>query len=218
MGPQTSQKITPEVLLTAYASGVFPMSESRDTPEIFWVDPEARGILPLDGFHMSHSLARAIRRGNYTVRIDGDFAAVVTACAARPETWINGEIFDLYAELHRLGCAHSLEVFAGSELIGGAYGVALASAFFGESMFSHQTNGSKIALACLVARLRSSGFTLLDTQFLTPHLASLGAIEISRTDYQQRLANALETTADFNAHPPLDDSAAGILHLNTQTS
>lgn len=211
------QTITPEVLLQAYASGVFPMAESADNPVIFWVQPQFRGIFPLDGFHISRSLRRRMRNADYSVSVDTCFADVVRACADRSETWINAKIFDLYMELHRMGYAHSVEVFRQGRLIGGVYGVALGRAFFGESMFSRETDGSKIALANLVARLRTGGFTLFDTQFLTPHLESLGAIEIPQADYLKRLRVALEKSANFlelNADTPQEE----VVHLVTQTS
>ena len=193
--------ITPELLLHAYAMGVFPMAESANDPSIHWVDPRRRGVFPLDGFHISRSLRRALLRADYQVAVDRDFAGVVRACAARPETWINDAIFDLYLALHRQGHAHSLEVRDHQgQLIGGVYGVVLGAAFFGESMFSTRTDASKIALAWLIHRLRAGGFTLFDTQFLTPHLASLGAVEITRADYHRRLAAALGTPARFD--PP----------------
>lgn len=173
------------------------MAQSRLDPDIHWVDPRRRGIFPLDRFHISRSLARAIRRNRYEIRVNTDFLGVVAGCAAREETWINPQIFDLYKNLHDLGCAHSLEVWHGPKLVGGVYGVTLGAAFFGESMFSHERDASKIALAWLVHRLSFGGFTLFDTQFLTPHLASLGAIEISRGDYHKRLQNALARKATF---------------------
>ena len=201
--------ITPEVLLHAYASGVFPMADDATAEDIYWVDPNFRGIFPLDGFHISRSLARALRRDDYTVDINQDFAGVVRHCADRDTTWINAEIFDLYTQLHAMGFAHSLEVRRDGNLIGGVYGVAMKSAFFGESMFSTATNGSKIALAYLVNRLRAAGFTLFDTQFLTPHLASLGAIEIPKASYHKRLAAALAHPANFTA--PITPNAATLL-------
>ena len=174
------------------------MSEDADDPELFWVDPRKRGIFPLDGFHTSRSLSRRITQGDYECSINTQFSDVVRACADRDTTWINATIFDLYLELHELGFAHSFEVIRDQKLIGGVYGVALGSAFFGESMFSHATDGSKLALYHLIAHLNARGFTLFDTQFITPHLASLGAIEISRADYHHRLAKALETRCQFN--------------------
>ncbi|MGO4909345.1 leucyl/phenylalanyl-tRNA--protein transferase [Pseudorhodobacter sp. W20_MBD10_FR17] len=192
-----SDPITPELLLSAYAAGVFPMAESSTSSEMHWVDPSRRGIFDLDKFHISRSLSQRIARCNYTIKTDFDFAATVTACADRPETWINAEIFALYQALHKAGFAHSLEVWEGPDLVGGVYGVTLGSAFFGESMFSRRTDASKIALAWLVHRLKSGGFTLFDTQFITPHLASLGAIEISRDEYHVRLDAALHRSASF---------------------
>lgn len=189
--------LTPELLLRCYARGIFPMAEHRDDPEIFWVDPRRRGIMPLDGFHISRSLTRRIRRGDYQIKMDTDFSGVVDACADRIETWINPEIRALYIDLHRLKRAHSIEVWDNDVLVGGVYGIALGSAFFGESMFSRRTDASKIALAFLVDHLNRCGFTLFDTQFITEHLASLGAVEISRAQYHQRLSNALELKADF---------------------
>lgn len=209
-------ELTPELLLQAYAGGVFPMAESRDDPEVFWVDPDKRGVLPLDGFHISRSLRKAILKEDYQVTLDRDFAGVVRACADREETWINDTIFDLYRDLHRMGFAHSLEVWDGDSLIGGTYGVALAGAFFGESMFSRRTNGSKIALAYLVDHLREAGFILCDTQFLTEHLASLGGVEVSRKEYRQKLAKALQVPADFTQ--PSLPAASTLIQRSTQTS
>ncbi len=199
--------ITPELLLRAYATGIFPMAEGRDDPAIHWIDPRQRGILPLDGFHLSRSLARRIRRCGWTVTADRDFAGVLDGCADRPETWINAPIRALYLALFDTGFAHSLEIRDGAALVGGVYGVCLGTAFFGESMFSRRTDASKVALAWLVHRLRAGGFTLFDTQFLTPHLASLGGIEIPRADYRRRLAAALEGTARFD--PPGYSPSAG---------
>lgn len=189
------------MLLQAYASGIFPMAESRDDPDLFWVDPRRRGVLPLDGFHISRSLSRRIRRGGYEATLNRNFAGVVDACADRPETWINDEIRDLYLALHKGGHGHSLEIWSDHRLIGGVYGVTLGGAFFGESMFSRATDGSKLALAHLVTHLQRCGFVLFDTQFLTSHLASLGAIEISRASYRAQLAEALNVDADIRAHP-----------------
>ncbi|KAB7615719.1 leucyl/phenylalanyl-tRNA--protein transferase [Amylibacter sp. SFDW26] len=217
MTADSDTKITPELLLQGYASGVFPMSESVDDPDIFWVDPQMRGIFPLDGFHVSRSLARTIKRAPYQVTFDERFGDVVKACADRDETWINAEIFDLYSQLHELGFAHSVEVMDGDTLIGGLYGVTLASAFFGESMFSRRTDASKIALTYLIARLNYGDFTLLDTQFQTDHLKSLGAQEITRNEYRERLAYALEISADFYKLP-LDVQPSEVLHLSSHTS
>lgn len=200
MIPADALNITARHLLQAYAAGIFPMAESRDDPGVFWVDPQHRGVLPLDGFHISRSLARRMRRGDYSVTLNTTFAGVVDACAAREETWINEEIRELYLELHQIGHAHSFEVWEDGQLAGGVYGVTLGAAFFGESMFSARTDGSKLALAHLVSHLRKCGFVLFDTQFLTPHLASLGAVEITRSEYRSRLAEALACEADITAY------------------
>jgi leucyl/phenylalanyl-tRNA--protein transferase len=192
------ETLTPDLLLTGYASGIFPMAEHRDDPELFWVDPQRRGIFPLDRFHISRSLARRIRAGGFTVTADTAFAAVVEGCADRAETWINAPIFDLYCRLHAMGYANSIEVWEGTDLVGGVYGVTLGAAFFGESMFSRRTDASKVALAYLVDRLRAGGFRLFDTQFQTPHLQSLGCIEVSRGTYRRLLREALGMEADFN--------------------
>ena len=209
-------KLTPELLLHGYSVGIFPMSESRDDPEIFWVDPQRRGILPLDGFHISRSLARAMRCSTWTITTDHDFRGVLDGCADRPDTWINAEIRALYIALHERGQAHSLEVWEDGTLVGGVYGVVLGSAFFGESMFSRRTNASKIALACLVDRLRQGGFTLFDTQFITDHLASLGAVEISRAQYLAHLADAKERSASFSIAS--DASPQDVMQRMTQMS
>lgn len=202
--------ITPEMLLRAYAMGIFPMAEGRDTPRIHWVDPRRRGVFELDAFHISRSLARRIRKWDYAIRINTDFAGVIAACAERPETWINADITALYHALHARGAAHSLEVWAEGALQGGVFGVTIGAAFFGESMFSRRTDASKVVLAWLVHRLRAGGFRLFDTQFLTPHLASLGAIEISRAAYLARLEAAISQRADFApaGYQPLPASVA----------
>ncbi len=196
----TSPALTPETLLAAYAMGIFPMAEAADTPALHWVDPSRRGIIPLEGFHISRSLRRHLLTADYEVTVNRDFAGVMAACAERAETWINRQIVEGYGALHALGHAHSIEVWQDGILAGGMYGVQIGRAFCGESMFSRRTNGSKTALAWAVHRLRAGGFTLFDTQFLTPHLASLGGIEISRADYRRRLARALGGTARFE--PP----------------
>lgn len=205
-----SNRITPELLLQAYAMGVFPMAEGREDPTVHWVDPRRRGVMPLDRFHISRSLAKVIRSERFRVTTDRAFAGVVRGCADRPETWINDEIFSLYSALHVMGRAHSLEVWQEERLVGGVYGVVLGAAFFGESMFSRETDASKVALAWLVHRLRAGGFTLFDTQFLTPHLASLGAVEISRAEYHKRLQMALAQEARFDppGYQPLPSSVA----------
>lgn len=210
-------RLSPELLLRAYAAGVFPMSEGRDDPRVFWVDPDERGVLPLDGFHLSRSLKRAILRHPYELTLDLAFEDVVRGCADREETWINDTIFRAYFTLHRLGYAHSIEAWEGDHLVGGVYGVALGRAFFGESMFSTETDASKIALATLVAHLGQTGFELFDTQFLTEHLASLGAVEISRDDYRKRLADALESGVGEILSKPLPDPHS-VVQLVTQTS
>jgi leucyl/phenylalanyl-tRNA--protein transferase len=194
----TGPALTAETMLRAYAMGIFPMAENRDTDAIHWVDPRWRGILPLDKFHISRSLSRRLRQWTYDIRTNTAFRDVVLGCAERPETWINAPILHLYAELHDAGFAHSLEVWEADDLVGGVYGVTLGAAFFGESMFSRRTDASKVALAWLVDRLRAGGFTLFDTQFLTPHLASLGGVEISRAEYHRRLAEAVQHPARFD--------------------
>lgn len=212
-----ASQITPQLLLHAYAAGIFPMSEGRDDPRIFWVEPKRRGVIPLNGFHISRSLARKIRQAAVEVKINADFAAVVAACADREETWINSEITQLYTALHAEGFAHSLEIWQGRDLVGGVYGVALGGAFFGESMFSKVRDASKIALAYLVARLNAGGFSLFDVQFITPHLLSLGAIEISRTEYRKRLDAALALEANFRAADKVF-TPQDVLQRKTQTS
>lgn len=208
--------LTPEILLRGYSIGIFPMAEHRDDAEIFWVDPRRRGIIPLDGFHISRSLRRRIRQQPFAITVDTAFADVVDGCADRVETWINSEIRQHYITLHETGHAHSLEVWDGSILVGGIYGVTVGAAFFGESMFSRRTDASKIALAYLVDRLRQGGFLLFDTQFLTAHLATLGAIEISRGAYHRRLDIAIARRADFTG--PATPTAQELLQRNTQTS
>lgn len=217
MMPPRRPVLTPDLLLRAYAAGVFPMSDSRDAPDVFWVDPRMRGIIPLNGFHISRSLRRHILRSPYQLRVNQDFAGTVQGCADREETWINGQIFDLYMQLHLSGFAHSLEVWDGAELVGGVYGVTLGAAFFGESMFSRRTDASKIALAYLVSRLRYGGFQLFDTQFVTDHLISLGAVEIPRAEYHKRLEKALNWDADFLAQPS-EVSPEEIVQRRTHTS
>jgi leucyl/phenylalanyl-tRNA---protein transferase len=184
-------RIDPRLLLQGYASGIFPMADSRDAAELYWVEPRKRAIIPLDRFHVSRSLRRTIRSGRFTVTRDRDFAAVISACAEREETWINDELEHAMIALHGSGHAHSIEVWDGRELVGGLYGVKLGRAFFGESMFSRKTDASKVALAWLVARLKVGNFTLLDCQFMTEHLASLGAVSVPRESYVALLAVAL---------------------------
>lgn len=208
--------LSPDLLLHGYSIGIFPMAEHRDDPEIFWVDPRRRGVFPLDGFHLSRSLARRIRRGGFEVTIDRDFSGVVDGCADRIDTWINDEIRRQYLSLHQRGNAHSLEIWMDGVLAGGVYGVVLGAAFFGESMFSRRTDASKIALAYLVDRLRLTGFQLFDTQFLTPHLESLGAVEISRAEYHRRLDAALAQDAEFGR--AVAQTPQGVIQRITQTS
>jgi len=205
--------LTPEILLRAYAAGIFPMAESADDPELFWVDPKRRGIIPLDAFHIPRRLRRLVRQNAFEVRCDSAFEEVMRGCAEssdkRPNTWINDEILELYAGLFERDAAHSVECWHEGELVGGLYGVSLGAAFFGESMFSRVTDASKVALVHLVARLRHGGYRLLDTQFLTPHLAQFGAIEISRARYHRLLADALNHRGVFPRVLPA--GAAGAL-------
>ena len=208
-------ELTPDLLLLAYAEGVFPMSESRDDPEIFWVDPQRRGVFLLEDFHISRSLARTLRRGHFTVTVDKAFEDVVRGCADRDDTWINDTIFTLYCALHARGAAHSVEVWQEDRLVGGVYGVVIGAAFFGESMFSTATDASKVALAHLVDILRRGDFQLFDTQFLTPHLARLGAVEIPRASYLKALAKAIRSPATFK---PCVAPAQEVIQRNAQTS
>jgi leucyl/phenylalanyl-tRNA--protein transferase len=217
IAPPAAEPLTPELMLQAYAAGIFPMAERRDAPDVVWVSPRFRGVIPLGAFHLSRSLRRRILKGGFEVRIDHDFRATVIGCADRDETWISPMLFDVYAQLHALGHAHSVEVWTGGRLVGGVFGLVMAGAFFGESMFSRATDASKIALAWTVDRLRLCGFSLFDTQFLTPHLASLGAEEIPRADYIRRLSRALATEADWAAAGPPAD-AQGVVQRLTQTS
>ena len=190
-----SPQLTPELLLHAYAEGLFPMAERRDDPELFWVSPERRGVIPLDGFHIPKRLARTVRSDRFAVTTDHAFVDVMQACAepapGRDNTWINAEIVRLYTALHVTGHAHSVECWRDGKLVGGLYGVSLGGAYFGESMFSRERDASKVALVHLVAQLKRGGFRLLDAQFLTKHLASFGAIEIPRAAYLKKLAEAL---------------------------
>jgi leucyl/phenylalanyl-tRNA--protein transferase len=184
-------RLDPRLLLQGYAAGIFPMADSRDADELFWVEPRNRAILPLDRFHVSHSLRRTLRSGRFSVSHDRDFKTVIGACADRDETWINDELEHAMLALHASGHAHSVEVWSGDSLVGGLYGVKLGRAFFGESMFSRVRDSSKVALAWLVARLKAGNFTLLDCQFMTEHLASLGAITVPRETYVALLSAAL---------------------------
>lgn len=215
-------RLTPDILLRAYAMGIFPMARSRDATVIEWIDPARRGIFPLDRFHISRSLLRHMMRGGQRVTVDRAFEAVVAGCADRSETWINAEIAESYAALFAQGRAHSVEVWRQGDLVGGVYGVVIGGAFFGESMFSRATDASKSALAFLVHRLKAGGFTLFDTQFLTPHLATLGAVEIGRSEYQRRLAKAVAAPAQFypTDYPPEPSPSVvcGVSQRMTHTS
>lgn len=205
--------LDPDLLLRAYAAGIFPMADGRDAAELFWVEPKKRGVLPLDGFHLPRSLAKLLKQERFELTADRAFDEVMRACAApgpgagREESWINGPILDGYSRLHRLGFAHSLECWVDGELAGGLYGVKLGAAFFGESMFTRVRDASKVALAHLIARLRVGGFRLLDTQFLTEHLARFGAVEVPRAAYRSSLDSALSVEGDFFA---LEALAAGL--------
>lgn len=208
----TSSDITPEVLLRAYACGIFPMSEHAHDPTIFWVEPEQRGIIPLHSLHISSRLARTVRSDRFAVTINTAFKQVIDGCATphdgREDTWINQRIRNLYTELHHIGHCHSVEVWADDNLVGGLYGVSLGRAFFGESMFHRTRDASKVALVHLVARLIAGDYALLDTQFVTEHLRSLGAVEVSRERYRVLLDNALTGTSDF-ARLPIDRTISG---------
>lgn len=198
-------EITPDVLMRAYSIGLFPMAESASDPNLFWVDPEERGIFPLDGLVVTRSLAKTVRSDRFEVRVDTAFDAVIDGCAeagpGREGTWINDRIRALYRALFDMGHVHTIEAWDGDKLVGGLYGVALGAAFFGESMFHRATDASKVALVHLVARLRAGGFQLLDTQFVTSHLASLGAVAVPKHAYHLLLSDAVETTADFWVWP-----------------
>jgi leucyl/phenylalanyl-tRNA---protein transferase len=214
--------LTPQILLRAYAAGIFPMAETADDPELFWVDPKRRGIIPLDAFHVPRRLRRIVRQNVFTIRCDTAFEAVMRGCAEasdkRPNTWINDEILELYTGLFARGAAHSVECWHEGELVGGLYGVSVGAAFFGESMFSREREASKVALVHLVARLRLGGFRLLDTQFLTPHLASFGGIEITRGRYHQLLADALTYRAVFPSDLPAGGDPLAFLQSSKLTS
>jgi len=201
-GEDTDDAITPDLLLQAYAAGVFPMAESAEAPYLFWVEPRERGILPLDRFHVSGSLAKTVRSDRFSIRIDTDFDAVIAACAeTRAETWINGRIRSLYGGLFDRGAAHTVEAWLGDRLVGGLYGVSIGGVFFGESMFHTERDASKTALVHLVARLKKGGYRLLDTQFVTPHLAGFGAVALPRKRYRILLDEAMETTGNFLVWP-----------------
>jgi len=205
-------RLNPELLIRAYTAGIFPMAQSRDNPELYWIDPEWRGIIPLDGFHVPKRLRRTVRTGGLEITHDKAFSHVINACAesthGRPDSWINDEIAAAYQELARLGHAHSMEGWRDGKLAGGLYGVSLGGAFFGESMFSRETDASKVALVHLVARLKKGGYVLLDTQFITRHLQQFGAVEIAREEYRGLLAEALELKPDFGCEVSADDVEA----------
>jgi len=213
-------ELSPELILKAYACGVFPMAERKDDPSVFWVDPDLRGVIPLDEFHLSRRLARTVRSGKFQITVDQAFDQVIRKCAERTtqrmESWINGDIVEVYAELHRLGNAHSVECWTGEELVGGLYGVSLGAAFFGESMFSRKSDASKVALVHLVERLRAGGYTLLDTQFVTEHLSGFGAVELPRGTYLEQLRAALERQATF--YPFDSEFSFKMAQSSTQTS
>ena len=198
-------EITPEVLLKAYACGIFPMAESAEDPALYWIEPDMRGIIPLDGFHVPSRLARTVRTTHFAVHVDRDFDAVIDGCAEpkpdRGRTWINARIRRIYRALFERGDCHTVEVYDGDALVGGLYGVSLGRAFFGESMFHRATDASKIALVHLVARLKAGNYRLLDTQFVTPHLATFGAVEVPKRRYHRLLEDAVIGHADFAALP-----------------
>jgi leucyl/phenylalanyl-tRNA--protein transferase len=214
-------EITPQVLLKAYACGIFPMAESAEDPGLYWIEPEVRGILPLSRFHIPRRLARTIRQGTFEIRIDSDFAAVIDGCASsapgRTKTWINARIRRLYGDLFNLGHCHTVEAWKDGRLVGGLYGVSLGAAFFGESMFSRERDASKVALVYLVARLKAGGYRLLDTQFTTEHLKQFGAVDLDRRQYNYLLEKAIEADADFyclSGGATVDE----VLQLVSQTS
>lgn len=196
-------ELTPELIVRAYRAGIFPMAEDATDTDIFWVSPDLRGIIPLDGFHASKSLRKSMRKSGWDIRVDTDWDGVIEGCATvgedRDTTWINATIRSVYGELFNRGVAHTVEVWDGDDLIGGLYGLAIGAAFFGESMFHRRTDASKMAMVHLVDRLNAGGFELLDTQFLTDHLASLGGIEITRAEYEDRLVRATSRDADWHA-------------------
>ena len=202
-------QLSPQLLLRAYSMGIFPMAESQDDPTVFWVDPEIRGIIPLETFHVSKSLRKKIRSGTFEITCDTAFERVMRCCAenseTRAETWINDDIIHAYTELHEYGFAHSLETWQDGELVGGLYGVSMGAAFFGESMFSRKADASKVALVHLVARMKRGGYQLLDTQFVTDHLKRFGAVEIPARQYLELLEVALQQKAEFSAVLPADE-------------
>lgn len=204
--PVRTPEITPEIMLRAYAAGIFPMAEAADDPNLFWVEPELRGVIPLDRFHLSSRLARTVRSDRFEIRVDTAFEAVIAACAEarddRPDTWINSRIREVFGALFALGHVHTVECWQDDCLVGGLYGMSLGGAFFGESMFHRQTDASKVALVHLVARLRHGGYRLLDAQFQTTHLAQFGTQEVPRAAYQGLLEQAITVSANWHAWPP----------------
>ena len=222
----TSAELTPALILRAYGCGLFPMAESKAERDVFWVDPDTRGVIPLDRFHVPRRLARTVRAGRFRITVDRDFPRVMRGCARRtgrrPESWINGPIFEVYCALHRQGHAHSVEAWQDEALVGGLYGVVLGAAFFGESMFSTERDASKVALVHLVSRLTAGAFTLLDTQFVTPHLKRFGAVEMTRARYLSQLADALTRSASFYpegfSDAALSGSGADSVQASTQMS
>jgi len=209
-GRHRSDELTPELVLRAYAAGIFPMAESRDDPDVFWVDPSERGVMPLDRFHVPKSLRKTIRRGVFAVTVDTAFREVIAACAERPETWINGIIEDAFVELHDRGFGHSVECWQDGKLVGGLYGIAFGAAFFGESMFSTRDDASKVALVNLVARLRLGRFRLLDTQFVTEHLRQFGVEELPCRFYLEKLESAIAHRGVFSRNVDEEAIAAEI--------
>lgn len=214
-------RLTPQILLRAYAAGIFPMAESREDSKLYWIDPERRGVLTFDKFHVPKSLRRTVRRGPFEIHCDRAFTDVMRLCAEaapnRPNTWINAELISLYDDLYAMGFAHSVECWRDGRLAGGLYGVSLGAAFFGESMFSRERDASKVALVHLVARLQAGGYLMLDTQFVTPHLSRFGVIEVSRGEYHRRLAEALKTQAAFYSELP-EGALERLLQSSTHTS
>jgi leucyl/phenylalanyl-tRNA--protein transferase len=207
--------ITPQVLLRAYSAGIFPMAESAEDNALYWIEPEERGVFPLDGLVISRSLRKRVRRSIFEIRVDTAFSRVIDACAAktagRKTTWINNRIRSLYIQLHKLGCCHSIEAWRDDKLAGGLYGVRIGAAFFGESMFSRETDASKVALVHLVARLNFGAFQLLDAQFVNPHLQTLGVIAVNKVDYHRMLEAAIDADAAFSAFAS-DDNPEAVLH------
>ncbi len=208
--------ITPQVLLKAYSAGIFPMAESADDPALYWIEPEERGVIPLKGFHISHSLRKTVRKRKFEIRIDTAFDNVIRACAEKTETrdvtWINTRIHKLYTQLHKMGCCHSVESWTDGKLVGGLYGVRIGAAFFGESMFSRATDASKVALVHLVARLNAGGFQLLDAQFQNPHIEQFGTYTVKKADYRPMLEAALDGDAEFHVEG-LDVDVERVLKL-----